>query len=74
MIYILIAVFWSSATSSVFTAEFNTEEACKTAGARYAEMIDRESSQWVANGIRPGLPSPSPSHASYLCAAKGNLS
>jgi hypothetical protein len=63
---ILIAIFWSATTSSVFTAEFTSREKCMAAGEHYAAMVDRESSQWVASR---GLV-PSPAHASWTCEEK----
>jgi hypothetical protein len=74
MIYILIAIFWSSSTSMPFTVEFNTKDACIIAGEGYVQMIDFMASQWVSSSNRPGvLPSPAPAHATYICVPKGDV-
>jgi hypothetical protein len=69
---LLIAIFWSGTTSSVFTAEFETPEACRAAGASYASMVQHESEAWVAAfGRQANLAIvPTPARASFICAPK----
>lgn len=73
MSYLLIAVFWSGTTSSVFTAEFNSDNACNAAGDKYQAMVAFESQAWVGSFGRSGnfAAIPAPARASYVCASKG---
>jgi len=70
---LLIAIFWSGTTSSVFTAEFESLEACQAAGENFAQMVDYESQRWVGTFGRQANMAvvPTPAHASFVCSPKG---
>jgi hypothetical protein len=73
MTCLLIAIFWSGTTSSVFTAEFENSTACNVAGERYEKMIEADSQRWVSLFGRQANVAivPTPASGSFICVPKG---